>query len=80
MAKSNKAKTIKDEVLQGIKDLPDNCSLEDIQYYLYVREKIGEGLADAEKGNVIPHDEAKRRMEAWLRSRGLRRPSASGKR
>jgi len=80
MAKASKAKTIKEEVIRGIKDLPDNCSLEDIQYYLYVREKIGEGLTDAEQGNVISHDEAKRRMEKWLRSRGLRRPSASGKR
>ena len=30
---------LKEEVKQIIDNLPDDCSLEDIQYFLYVRSK-----------------------------------------
>jgi hypothetical protein len=32
--------TTKEEVQSLLKKLPDNCSLEDVQYHLYVIEKI----------------------------------------
>jgi hypothetical protein len=80
MPKSNGPATPKSRAINWIKGLPDNCTLDDIQYYLYVRRKIEAGLADAAKGKLIPHDEAKRRMNEWLKSRGLRKQSASGKR
>jgi predicted transcriptional regulator len=35
--------------------LPDDCSLDDILYHLYVAQKVAQGLADAASGNVIPH-------------------------
>ena len=45
---------------QTVKDLldrlPDDCSLEDVVYHLYVIQKIEAGLADAEAGRLIPHD------------------------
>lgn len=40
--------TAKMEVEQLLKKLPDNCSIEDIQYHLYVLEKIRKGLASAD--------------------------------
>lgn len=36
-------KTAKDEVRELLEDLPDDASLEDIQYHLYVRQKIQGG-------------------------------------
>lgn len=57
---------LKDEVKQIIDNLPDNCSLEDIQYTLYVRKKIQQGLEDVDKGNVISHEEMEKRMSKWL--------------
>ena len=50
----------------ALEDLPDNASLEDIQYHIYVREKIERGLRDVEAGRVVDQDEAKRRMAKWL--------------
>jgi predicted transcriptional regulator len=79
MAKSNSTATAKAEVISWIKALPEDCTLDDIQYHLYVRRKVEAGLANSAKGNLVPHDEAKRRMNEWLKSRGLKRRSTSGK-
>ena len=37
--------------------LPDDCSLEDVLYHLYVIQAVERGLADAEAGRTIPHAE-----------------------
>ena len=39
--------TAKQEVQSLLSRLPDGCSLEDIQYHLYVLEKVHRGLEDA---------------------------------
>jgi len=59
-------KTAKDEVRELLESLPDDASLEDIQYHLYVRQKIQKGLEAAELGRTITHEEAARRMSRWL--------------
>ncbi len=59
-------KSAKDEVRELLDNLPDDASLEDIQYHLYVRQKIQRGLAAAEHGRTIPHEEVVRRMSRWL--------------
>lgn len=47
--------------------LPDDCTLEDVQYHLYVLEKIELGLADVEAGRTISHEEVARRLrDKWL--------------
>ncbi len=58
--------TIKEEVKQIIEKLPDDCSLEDIQYHLYVLQKIENGLKDVEKGRVISHEEIEKKMQKWI--------------
>ena len=61
-----KVKTAKDDVRELLENLPDDASLEDIQYHLYVRQKIRRGLEAAEQGRTITHEEAARRMSRWL--------------
>jgi predicted transcriptional regulator len=56
----------KDEVRALLDKLPDDASLSDIQYHIYVRQKIERGLEAIEKGNVIPHEEIEKRMARWL--------------
>jgi len=58
--------TAKQEVQSLLKKLPDNCSLEDIQYHLYVLEKIRSGLEDARENGAISQDEAESRLSKWL--------------
>jgi len=48
-----------------IKELPDDCTLEDIQYELYVRQKIQRSLEAATKGEVKAHAQEKR-LSKWL--------------
>ena len=55
----------KDEVREILEGLPEDASLEDIQYHIYVRQKIEQGLADADAGRVIPHEEVQRRLAKW---------------
>ncbi len=53
------------KILDG---LPEEASLEDIQYHLYVLQRIARGREDVEAGRVIPRDEIEARMARWLNS------------
>ena len=58
--------TAKQEVAELLDHLPDDTSFEDIQYHLYVLEKIRRGKADIDQGRSYSHQEAKERMGRWL--------------
>ena len=60
-------KTAKEEVIKILDAIPDDATFEDIQYHIYVREKIEKGLGDIEKGKTLSHSEVKNRMSKWLR-------------
>ena len=57
--------TVKEEVKSLLQKLPDNCTFEDIQYHLYVIEKIQRGIERAEKEGTITQKEIERRMSKW---------------
>ncbi len=59
-------KTGKEEVLELLENLPEDASLEDIQYHIYVRQKIQTGLNAAREGQVVSQEEVERRMARWL--------------
>ena len=56
----------KDDVRALLDRLPDDASLNDIQYHIYVRQKIERGLEAIRNGNVIPQEEIERRMARWF--------------
>jgi predicted transcriptional regulator len=56
----------KQEVEALLKTLPDDCSLEDIQYHLYVIEKIKNGLERAKTERTLPQAEVEQRLSKWL--------------
>jgi predicted transcriptional regulator len=57
---------LKEEVQAMIANLPDDCTMEDIQYHLYVIEKIQNGMQDIENNKTVSHKEAKKKMSKWL--------------
>jgi predicted transcriptional regulator len=59
--------TAKQEVEQLLKNLPDDSSYEDIQYHLYVLEKIKRGQASIAQGRGVSHEEARERLSKWLK-------------
>ena len=50
-----------------IRQLPDDTSLEEIQYHLYVREKVDRGLHDLKTKRILSQREVERRMSKWLK-------------
>jgi predicted transcriptional regulator len=47
--------------------VPDDASLEDIQYHIYVRQKVDRGLRAADQGRVPTQDEVEHRMARRLK-------------
>lgn len=58
--------TAKQEVEQLLANLPDDTTLEDIQYHLYVLEKIRRGRTDVATGRVHTSEQARERLSQWL--------------
>ena len=58
--------TAKEEVEALLSKLPDDCSIEDIQYHLYVIEKVRKGLEVADSQGTISHEEVERRLGKWI--------------
>ncbi len=58
--------TEKENVMQMLKDLPDDITLEEIMYHLYAREKILRGLKDADEGNKVSNEKAREIIGKWL--------------
>jgi predicted transcriptional regulator len=56
----------KDEIRHILDQLPDDASFDDIQYHIYVRQKIDRGLNDAAQGRLLTEEEFDRRMHRWL--------------
>ena len=59
----------KAEVSSMLEALPEDASLEDVQYHLYVLEKVRRGLERSETEGKISHEEAKTRLDKWLTPR-----------
>jgi len=56
----------KETVQALLSKLPDDCSVEDIQYHLYVIEKVNNGLEVADSRGSIPHEQVEQRLRKWL--------------
>ena len=58
---------VKQSVQALLDRLPDDCSLDDVQYRLYVLQSIEHGQADAKVGRTISHQEVARELrKKWL--------------
>jgi predicted transcriptional regulator len=58
---------VKETVRSLLDRLPDNCTLDDVLYHLYVLQSIERGRADVVAGRTIPHEEVERELrKKWL--------------
>ena len=57
---------IKQQVIQMIKDLPDEVTLDDVMAELYFKLQVDAGLKELDQGKGIPHEEVENRMAKWL--------------
>ena len=58
--------TGKQQVESLLQKFPDNSSLEDVQYHLYVLEKVQRGLDEARTSGTLSQEEAEKRLGKWL--------------
>jgi len=56
----------KDQVRKILDRLPEDASYEDIQYHIYIIQKVSKGLDEVAEGRVVDEEEADRRMDKWL--------------
>jgi len=56
----------KQEVGQLLDQLPDDATLEDIQYHVYVLEKVRRGRMDVDAGRYSTTDQAREQLARWL--------------
>jgi len=76
----------KSQVREVLERLPDDCSLEVVQYHLYVGDNLRRRIAQADADQAVSHAEAKKRLEKWLIKKGgcrvrstiSRRPDSPG--
>jgi predicted transcriptional regulator len=52
----------KQRALEAIEKLPEDASLEEVMERLYFLSKVERGLRQADAGQVVSHEEAKRRL------------------
>jgi predicted transcriptional regulator len=65
--------SVKESVIQLVESLPDDCTIEDIHYHLYVREKVLAGSRAIDEGRTRSHEEVGRSLDQWAASYGLSR-------
>ena len=58
--------TMKQRVTTLLQELPDECSIEDIQYRLYVLMKVMAGLETANREGVLSQEQAEQQLGKWL--------------
>ena len=63
---SMQAQTPKQEVQTILQDMPDDCSVEDIQYHLYVINKVRRSKDRLDIEGGVSQKEAEKRLSKWI--------------
>lgn len=56
---------VKEKVLETIRSLPEEFSLDELFERLILLEKVNTGIQEVEEGKVVSQDEAKEKMKKW---------------
>ena len=57
----------KEEILELLRDMPEDIDADDLIYRLYLKQKLETGEAAAEAGDVLPHEAVVKRSREWLK-------------
>ena len=58
--------TAKQDVQKLLQSLPEDCSVEDVQYHRYVLDKVRRGVEDARTNGTLPQEDVEARLSKWL--------------
>lgn len=57
----------KEKIKKSIDSLPDNVTIDQVIERIILLDKIEQGLKDVEEGNVYSTEEAKVKLNKWLK-------------
>jgi predicted transcriptional regulator len=57
---------VKQQVIEMIRALPDESTIDDIMAELYFRAKVDRGLEELDAGQVLSHEAVKERLSQWV--------------
>lgn len=57
--------TAKENLKQFIKNIPDESTFEDIQYHLFIVEKLAKSREQIRNGKTYTQSEVEKRMNKW---------------
>ncbi len=61
-------KPVKEEIIKLIQELPDDATLEDIQYHLFVKQKLLRAEEQIKEGKTIPHEQVmEKARKKWFK-------------
>ena len=55
----------KERAKRIVRQMPDNITMDQLIYKLYVEDRIERGLADEAAGDLIPHADVKKAVKRW---------------
>ena len=58
--------SVKLEAENIIRNLPDDISFEDIQYHLFVADKLRKSREQILEGKILTQDKVEKRLEKWI--------------
>ncbi len=53
---------VKERIVDAVRDLPEDATVEDAMERLYFLAKVDAGLKQAEAGDTVSHEEARRQI------------------
>jgi len=59
--------TTKEVIRKLLDQLPDDATLEDVQYQLYVLQKLHAGEQDLQQGRTVPHEQVLKDLARWVK-------------
>jgi len=57
----------KQQILDAVKNLPDEFSIDELMERLLVLDVIEKGMQQVKEGKVVSSQEARKRFEKWLK-------------
>jgi hypothetical protein len=60
------SQSLKQELTNMIQNLPDDCTIEDVQYRLHLINKVRRGEERLESEGGISQEEAEKRLSKWI--------------
>ena len=57
---------VKEQVIDLVRNLPDEVTVDDIMRELYFKIQVDKGLKELDEGKGIPHEDVERRLSRWL--------------